>query len=94
VFSRGVVPDRVPDKGVSFLSRDVTLHVMRTTLQRSVSGEGHLNGKFPPPKEASKRNRLLIYTDTPTQINSETLVTPRITEDILSYIIYNYYVIS
>jgi hypothetical protein len=52
---------------------------------RSVSGEGHLNGSFPPPKEASTRNRLLIYTDTPIQINSETLVTPAITEDILSY---------
>jgi len=52
---------------------------------RSVSGEGHLNGSFPPPKEASTRNRLLIYTNTPIQINSETLVTPVITEDILSY---------
>jgi hypothetical protein len=62
--------------------------------QRSVSGEGHLNGNFPPPKEASTRNRLLIYTNTPIQINSETLVTPAITEDILSYIKYNYYVIS
>jgi hypothetical protein len=61
---------------------------------RSVSGEGHLNGKFPPPKEASTRNRLLIYTDTPIQINSETLVTPVITEDILSYTMYDYCVIS
>jgi hypothetical protein len=32
---------------------------------RSVSGEGHLNGKFPPPKEASTRNRLLILYGVP-----------------------------
>jgi hypothetical protein len=38
-------------------------------LWRSVSGQGHLNGSFPPPKEASTRNRLLIYSDTPIQIN-------------------------
>jgi hypothetical protein len=37
---------------------------------RTVSGEGHLNGKNPPLKEASMRIRLLIYTNTPIQINS------------------------
>jgi len=37
---------------------------------RTVSGEGHLKGKIPPPKEASMRIRLSIYTDTPIQINS------------------------
>ena len=68
--------------------------LMIMIMVRSVSGEGHLNGKFPPPKEASTRNRLLIYTDTPIQINSETLVTPVITEDILSYTMYDYCVIS
>jgi hypothetical protein len=43
---------------------------MLAYLIRTVSGEGHLNGKNPPPKEASTRIRLLIYTNTPIQINS------------------------
>jgi hypothetical protein len=47
-------------------------------------------GKNHCPVEASTRIRLLIYTGTPTQINSQTLVTPAIIEDIFSYTKYNY----
>ena len=56
-------------KSISILYRDFVVAYM-SRFQRTVSGEGHLNGKNPPPKEASMRIRLLIYTNTPIQINS------------------------
>jgi hypothetical protein len=52
---------------------------------RNVSGQGHLKGKIPAPKEASPSLWLLIYTSTSIQINSQTLIILRIDKDIFSY---------
>ena len=47
-------------------------------------GGGTFDCQVPSPEEASTRIWLLIYINTPIQINRQTLVTSAITEDILS----------
>jgi hypothetical protein len=53
-------------------------------LRPECLGGGTFDCQVPSPEEASTRIWLLIYINTPIQINRQTLVTSVITEDILS----------
>jgi hypothetical protein len=62
------------------------------SLPRNVSGQWHFTVKIPVRKECGRSARLLIYTDTPIQINSYTLILAAKAKNILSHTKNDYYI--
>jgi alkanesulfonate monooxygenase SsuD/methylene tetrahydromethanopterin reductase-like flavin-dependent oxidoreductase (luciferase family) len=63
--SHTVAAGRKPEELVILTGVAVIWGQTQEEAERTVSGEGHLNGKNPPPKEASTRIRLLIFYGVP-----------------------------